>query len=134
MRCRVAPRWRGARGHAERQQVPGTGRPHRARRTGTRAHPHHRGAARTRSRVAAGRARSRQPCTSICPGNTTVIGEGGTPSVIPLSVATYAGRPATRTFSEVEPGRVETTVVQGLVAGVGGRAQPTIGAPSRSGS
>jgi hypothetical protein len=63
-----------------------------------------------------------------------VIGDGGTPSVIPLSVATYAGRPATRTFGDEEPGNVDTTVVQGLVAGVGGCAQPTIGAPRRSGS
>ena len=59
----------------------------------------------------------------------TVIGDGGTPSVMPLSVARYAGLPPTRTLSDHEPGRVETTVVHGFVVGVGGWAQPTIGAP-----
>ena len=63
-----------------------------------------------------------------------MIGDGGTPSVSPLSVATYAGLPPTRTFSDHDPGSTETTVVHGFVAGVGGCAQPAIGAPIRSGT
>lgn len=63
-----------------------------------------------------------------------MIVAGGTPSVIPVRVATYAGLPPTCTLSEVDPGRVETTVVQGFDPGVGGSAQPAIGAPARSGS
>ena len=61
-------------------------------------------------------------------------GDGGTPSVWPASVATYAGRPPTKTFGDHEPGNVATTVVHGFVVGVGGCAQPTIGAPFRSGT
>lgn len=61
-------------------------------------------------------------------------GEGGTPSVKPARVATYTGRPPTVTFSDHDPGRMEITVVHGLVAGVGGRVQPAIGAPRRSGT
>ena len=60
--------------------------PHRARRAGTPARATDRRAARTRSRLAADRARADQPCTSSCPGYTTVIGDGGTPSVMPVSV------------------------------------------------
>src|SRR5438067_2167514 len=63
-----------------------------------------------------------------------MIAPGGTPSVSPLSVATYAGRPPTFTFREVEPGRVEATIVHGFVAGDGGCAHPMIGEPARSGS
>ena|SRR5215208_2689068 len=46
----------------------------------------------------------------------------------------YAGRPATITLSDVEPGNVDRTVVQGFVVGDGGCGQPMIGAPTRSGS
>jgi hypothetical protein len=63
-----------------------------------------------------------------------MIGEGGTPSVRPVSVETYAGLPPTRTFSDHDPGNVAATVVHGFVAGVGGSAQPTIGAPMMSGT
>lgn len=61
-------------------------------------------------------------------------GEGGTPSVRPMSVARYTGRPATETFSDHEPGSTATTVVHGFVTGVGGCAQPAIGEPIRSGT
>lgn len=63
-----------------------------------------------------------------------MTGAGGIPSVSPVSVARYAGLPPTVTFSDQEPGKVATSVVHGLVAGVGGIGQPTIGAPSRSGT
>jgi hypothetical protein len=49
-----------------------------------------------------------------------MIGDGGTPSVWPLTVAMYAGRPPTRTLSDHEPGSVATTVVHGFVVGEGG--------------
>ena len=61
-----------------------------------------------------------------------MIAPGGTPSVMPLSVAIWAGLPPTITLSELPPGSVETTVVHGFVAGEGGCAQPTIGEPMRS--
>src|SRR5438445_596630 len=76
----------------------------------------------------------RHPCTAVCPGLATMMAPGGTPSVIPVKVATYARRPPTRTFSDVEPGKVETTAVHGFEAMVGGWVQPTIGAPTKSGS
>jgi len=63
-----------------------------------------------------------------------MIVPGGTPSVSPVSTAVYAGLPPAITFNEVDPGSVETTVVQGFVLGLGGCAQPTIGEPTRSGS
>ena len=63
-----------------------------------------------------------------------MIGDGGTPSVWPLSDAKYAGRPPTRTLVDHDPGSVVTTVVHGFVVGEGGWAQPTIGAPTRSGT
>ena len=61
-----------------------------------------------------------------------MIVPGGTPSVMPLSVASRTGAPAAVTRVEAEPGSVEITVVQGFVPGLGGCAQPTIGAPERS--
>jgi len=61
-------------------------------------------------------------------------GEGGTPSVSPVSVDRYAGLPPTRTFSDHDPGNVATTAVHGFVAGVGGCAQPAITAPMMSGT
>lgn len=70
----------------------------------------------------------------VWPGLTTMIVPGGTPSVRPESVATYTGFPPTVTRGEVEPGSVDTTVVHGFVDGVGGTAQPMMGAPARSGS
>src|SRR5919201_5996609 len=63
-----------------------------------------------------------------------MIAPGGTPSVKPESVATYAGRPPTITLSEVDPGSVDTTIVHGFVLGLGGCAQPATTAPTRSGS
>lgn len=63
-----------------------------------------------------------------------MIVPGGTPSVRPVSVARYTGIPLAVTFSDHEPGSVESTVVHGFVAGVGGIGQPAIGAPSRSGT
>jgi hypothetical protein len=62
------------------------------------------------------------------------MGDGGTPSVMPVSVARYVGLPPTRTLSDHEPGSVDTTVVHGFVVGVAGWAQPTIGAPTTSGT
>ena len=61
-----------------------------------------------------------------------MIVPGGTPSVMPLRVASSTGRPAAVTRVEAEPGRVETTVVHGLVLGLGACAHPTMGAPDRS--
>lgn len=61
-----------------------------------------------------------------------MIVPGGTPSVIPLSVASSTGRPPAVTVGFDEPGSVETTTVQGFVLGLGGWAHPTIGAPDRS--
>ena len=63
-----------------------------------------------------------------------MIVPGGTPSVSPVSVDRYTGMPFAVTFSDHEPGSVESTVVHGLVAGVGGTGQPAIGAPTRSGT
>jgi hypothetical protein len=63
-----------------------------------------------------------------------MIVPGGTPSVSPVRVDRYTGIPLAVTFSDQEPGSVDTTTVQGFVAGVGGIGQPTIGAPSRSGT
>src|SRR3712207_4431813 len=57
---------------------------------------------------------------------------GGTPSVRPVTVIRCAGRPPTMTIGDDPPGRVDTTTVHGFVTGVGGWAQPTIGAPTRS--
>ena len=53
---------------------------------------------------------------------------------MPVSVCRYTGLPPTRTLSDHEPGSADTTVVHGFVAGVGGWAQPTIGAPMTSGT
>jgi hypothetical protein len=61
-----------------------------------------------------------------------MIVPGGTPSVMPLSVASSTGSPAAMTRVEAEPGSVEMTMVQGFVPGLGGCAQPTMGAPERS--
>lgn len=62
-----------------------------------------------------------------------MIVPGGTPSVMPLSVWVCAGNPATNARGDVPvPGMTETTVVQGLEPGLGGCAQPAIGAPMRS--
>lgn len=69
-----------------------------------------------------------------CPGNVTINGDGGTPSVSPVSVFTYTGLPATLTFIDHEPGKTDATSVHGFVVGVGACAQPTIGAPRRSGT
>lgn len=69
-----------------------------------------------------------------CPGYATTTGDGGTPSVNPTRVARYTGRPPTVTFSDHEPGIACRRVVHGFVAGVGGCAQPTIGAPTKSGT
>jgi hypothetical protein len=63
-----------------------------------------------------------------------MIVPGGTLSVMPLSVARYAGFPPTMTFWELEPGSVDATVVHGFVLGLGDSAHPAIGAPTRSGS
>src|SRR5262249_55118301 len=63
-----------------------------------------------------------------------MIAPGGTPSVNPVSVARYTGLWPALALSEVEPGNVVVTIVHGLVLGDGGWAQPTIGAPTRSGS
>ncbi|MDX6677045.1 MAG: hypothetical protein QOE31_1097 [Solirubrobacteraceae bacterium] len=63
-----------------------------------------------------------------------MIVPGGTPSVTPLSVARYGGRPATAMFGADEPGTVLTTVVHGFVTAVAGCEQPAIGAPTSDGS
>ena len=43
-----------------------------------------------------------------------MIVPGGTPSVIPLRVASRTGRPPTVTVGADDPGRVETTIVHGF--------------------
>src|SRR3954452_24384267 len=42
------------------------------------------------------------------------------------------GRPPAIAFSDEPPGNVDTTSVHGFVPGLGGWAQPTMGAPTRS--
>ena len=49
-----------------------------------------------------------------------MIAPGGTPSVNPVSVATYTGLWPAMTLSEVDPGNVVVTIVQGFVLGDGG--------------
>ena len=63
-----------------------------------------------------------------------MIAPGGTPSVNPVSVATYTGLWPAMTLSEVDPGKVVATIVHGFVLGDGGWAHPTMGEPTRSGS
>ena len=62
------------------------------------------------------------------------MGDGGTPLIFIPGFAGDIGLPPTRTLSDHEPGSVDTTVVHGFVVGVAGWAQPTIGAPTTSGT
>jgi hypothetical protein len=75
-----------------------------------------------------------QAVSGDCPELTTDTYAGGTPSVTPFRVDTYAGRPPMDSLNDVDIGAIDTTVVHGLVVLVSGCVQPLISAPTRSGS
>jgi hypothetical protein len=56
----------------------------------------------------------------VDPALTTVTIPGGTPSVIPVNVSRYTGRPPTVICGDEDPGSVDTTDVHGLEPGLAG--------------